>query len=253
VDELIPFAVRIDLAEIIGGGENGVMTFIAKEHSGIPAGLTIALSSADINNLITSLLGKIEINGNKLNLAINLDWKWMATKASRDADGDYIADTLKSQLNNKYDIYNDTSKYKGTMYTVIGDKANALVTLIEAVLTKENIDAILDAAEVELSDTIKDVIDNLIDDPSQIFDLITTLFGDLTPFDIPVQNVKVVPTMMGADYRSYPSALTKGNAAVVANRLDEVINTIMGMAGAGSLKQLVETKNINMAYKHFEF
>ena len=241
VDELIPFAVRIDLAEIIGGGENGVMTFIAKEHSGIPAGLTIALSSADINNLITSLLGKIEINGNKLNLAINLDWKWMATKASRDADGDYIADTLKSQLNNKYDIYNDTSKYKGTMYTVIGDKANALVTLIEAVLTKENIDAILDAAEVELPDTIKDVIDNLIDDPSQIFDLITTLFGDLTPFDIPVQNVKVVPTMMGADYRSYPSALTKGNAAVVANRLDEVINTIMGMAGAGSLKQLVET------------
>ena len=78
-------------------------------------------------------------HGNPLNINIALDWKWMATKASRDQNGDNIADTLKSQLNNKYDIYNDNSKFAGVLYNIIGDKANALITLIESILTKENV------------------------------------------------------------------------------------------------------------------
>ena len=236
VDKLIPIAIQVNLGEMLSGGE-GVKTYIAEDHPGVPAGISIALKAQDLNDLLTNLLTNLEVNGKKLGLSIDFDWLTMAATAAADANNDGKCDKVESKLDTKYD------KYVGDRFTdgymnVVGDKADTLIALLDAILTEENVKAVLDALGIELEEPWKSIVDDIIEDPTKIIDLIIGLFGD--PVNIPIQN-HVLEGTLGFDYRPY-FTLTKANADVIAKDVDALINRILAMAKVGSLKDLVYKK-----------
>ena len=244
VDGLYPIALRVDLGELLAGGE-AVENLIGKPHPGVPAGISIALKSTDINNLITNLLASIKVGDNDeaLGISIDLDWIGMATQAAADTNHDNEADKVQSKLDPKYDNYlivnpDDKNTTGSNMWNVVGDKANTIETLLDKLLTRDNIDAILKLIGKEdgFGEPIDSIIDSIIDDPTQLIDLLLTLLG-AEPNMIPEQNMKV-QGVLGFDYRPYLT-LTKSNADVMAAQLDGVIQRIMTTAGVGSLKEFV--------------
>ena len=119
---------------------------------------------------------------------------------------------------------------------VVGDMANTLVALLKAILTEENVQAILDAFDIEIPSPFDEIIDQIIDDPTKIIDIIISILGG-EPNNIPIQNHTLEGTL-GFDYRPY-FTLTKANAQTIANDVDALINRILAMANVGSLKDLV--------------
>ena len=232
VDKLFPIAIQVDIGKMLAG-EEGVATYLGQEHPGVPAGISIALKAADLNNLLTNLLTNLEVNGTPLGLSIDFDWLTMAAMAAADANNDGNCDTYDSKLDTKYDIYNG-----GTYQNIVGDKADTLVALLKAILTAENVQAIFDALGIELEEPWSSIVDEIIEDPTKIIDLIIGLFGD--PVCIPIQN-HTLEGALGFDYRAY-FTLTKANADIIAKDLDTLINKILTMANVGSLKDLVYNK-----------
>ena len=239
VDGLIPIAIQVNLGDMLTGGE-GLATYIGVEHPGVPAGISIALKAQDLNDLLTNLLTNLEINGTALGLTIDFDWLEMAAMAAADADNDGYADKTNSKLDTKYDRYvnADNTLHTATYKNVVGDKADSLMALLKAILTADNIHAILDAFGIELEEPWSSIVDDIIEDPTKIIDLIIGLFGD--PVNIPIQN-HTLEGALGFDYRAY-FTLTKANADVIAKDVDALINKILAMANVGSLKDLVYSK-----------
>ena len=242
IDGLFPLAIQVNLGAMLAG-ENGVETYIGQAHPGVPAGISIALKGDDIKTLLTNLLAGINLGDSDKHLSITFDWLEIAAMAAADNDNDNYADKIQSKLDPSYDLYPlvdpDDKDTKGSnMWNVVGDKANALMALLKAILTEENIDVIMDLLPDSIPDDIKDKIEDLLNNPKDIIELLIGLFGD--PINIPIQN-HTLEGALGFDYRAY-FTLTKANADVIARDADALINKILTMANVGSLKDLVYTK-----------
>ncbi len=244
VDKIIPIAIEINLG-YINTDKKVVQMYLGTEHPGIESGIHIIVKGDDIAALLENLLATLEIEGKALGIKVDLDWLALVGKAGKDANGDGKVDFSKTRLDDKFDIFNGT-----TYSTIVGDPADTFVTLLDVVIGekgedgKTNIDRILEALGVELSPEIKDIIDQVVEDPSKIIDLIAGLLGETTYQ--PVQNRPIAVT--GEDYRGYLT-FTEQNADIIANNLDALIVDILNAAGVGSLRGLlapyISNKTVN--------
>ena len=236
VDKIFPLAIDINIGDIGNETETNkvVDLYLGKAHAGVAAGVHVRVEGVAVSALLSNLLAGVELtlNGNKVALlkdsGLNLDWLELAATAGADADGNGKVDFANTTFSTKYDIY-DGDAYK----TIAGDPAATFLALIETVLEAVNLDAILDG--LGLDDSIKDLIDDLLEDPSKIIDAITDLFGGEVTYQ-PIQNDKV--NISGVDYRSYLT-FTEQNADIIADNIDGLIADILKTAGLGSLKDLV--------------
>ncbi|MCM1080096.1 MAG: hypothetical protein NC414_11635, partial [Bacteroidales bacterium] len=236
VDRLFPISISINLGNI-GTSESIIETYLGKQHPGVPAGIAIALKGSDINSLLANVLGGIMINGNPLGLNLDLNWIQIAQTAAAEGNNKKIK-MNSSKLDTKYDIYNG-SAYKN----VVGDRADSFVALIKAILTKDNLDAILKALGQEngFGDPIDSIIDAIIENPEKIIDVLLALLGNGKVSYVPIQN-RLIKTQR-FDYSTY-FLLTETNADIIAENLDSIITRILSQAGMGSLKQFVGTNYI---------
>ncbi|MBQ1995715.1 MAG: hypothetical protein II237_05945 [Clostridia bacterium] len=163
VDDLFPLAIRIDVAaeEIIG-------LYLGKEHEGVPAGITVNVAGADLAKLINDLIGNLKIGDVELNLHLDLDWTAIAAKmAKKDASGNIITTGTKQV----YNIGTVKNPETANLVNLTGDPANALVTLLDTVLTEDNCENIYNLVTgllKNLDPTLKSVIEELIGSPESI-------------------------------------------------------------------------------------
>ena len=268
VDPIFPIAININLGNIGVEGAQIVETYIGKTHGGIGAGIQLTLKGTELADLLNSVLGGIAINGKALGIKLDLDWLKLASKSAADKNSDLVADTSDSAMSIVYDIYNGltaakvaeknrgyavmnadgtTAKVYNTEYiNIVGDRADTFVTLLELILTEENVKAIKEALGKEdgFGEPIDSIIDAIVDDPSKIIDIIISLLGGGKVSYIPIQNRDIKPT--GVDYRTY-FTLTEANADIIADNLDAVINNILSKAKMGSIKDIVTKKYITNA------
>ena len=232
VDKIVPIAIDINIADINNETENNkvVDTYIGKAHPEVEAGIHVRVSGDAVAKLLNNLLAGIQISGVALlkEDGIDLNWLELAAKAGADVAGDGQVDMSKTALDPKYDIYN------GTGYsTIVGSAADTFMTVIKLVLESANIAEIVDT--LGLPDEIKGLVDDIINDPEQIIDLITNLFSGKTVYQ-PVQNRAIANG--DVDYRSYLT-FTDQNADIIANNLDQLISDVLVNAGLGSIKSLI--------------
>ncbi len=226
VDPIFPIAIAIDLGQIgVEGGEI-IKTALGTKHPGMEAGITLKASGKDISALIDSVIGGIQVNGQPLGIKLNLDWLKVAAQAAAEGENGKIKFTDSSFVGDY--------EYKN----VVGDNSNTLMAILKAVLTKENVDAILKLLGKEdgLGEPLDSIIDMIIEDPSKILELIEALVGANGLTYIPIQNRLITPVRY--DYSKY-LALTEQNADLIAGNLDKVISDILVKAGYSSIKSLV--------------
>ena len=155
VDDLFPLAIRIDLAaeEIIG-------LYLGKEHDGIDAGITVNVSGSDLSKFINDALAGIKVNGKALGLELNLNWVELAAKMAARDDSGVILTTGTKQV---YDLGTIENADANKLVNITGDAANALVTLLDTVLTEDNCEAIADLVSGLLGDSLQGELKNLVD------------------------------------------------------------------------------------------
>ena len=163
VDDLFPLAIRIDVAadEIIG-------LYLGKEHDGVPAGITVNVAGADLAELINGLIGNLKIGEVELKLHLDLDWTAIAAKMAKKDDAGKIVTTGTKQVYNIGTVKNPATP---DLVNLAGDPANALVTLLDTVLTEDNCENIYNLVTGLLKDldpTLKGVIEELIGSPESI-------------------------------------------------------------------------------------
>ncbi|MGN0469262.1 MAG: hypothetical protein ACI4GY_11110, partial [Acutalibacteraceae bacterium] len=236
VDKLYPIAINVNLGNI-GTDKEIAEMYIGKQHPGVAAGISVALKGTDIASLINTLLAGIEVNGQPLNISLDLDWLALAATAAAD-DGNGKIKLDGSKLDTSYDIYNG-----GAYKNVVADPGDTFVALLKTVLTEENYEAILKAIGKEdgFGEPLDGIIDQIIENPALIIDLIASLLGDAEVSYVPIQNRSI--KIKKFDYSTY-FVLTEANADIIAQELDGIINTILGKTSFGSIKNLVCSKYI---------
>lgn len=173
IDSIIPVAVFINLEGLNFTNEVNAETgkkefkvdasellklYIAVDHEGIPAGLSVNLNAATVQALVDKLLTALE-----LDLNINLDFAKIAAQAAAvDADGKISVEA--SKLDSKWD--NATPADGESLGVLNVDSADMLMALLQMVLTSENVEAILGMLNVDLEQLITDA--NLGDDVTPI-------------------------------------------------------------------------------------
>ena len=177
VDKVLPIAIFVDITKIgAAEGEGEVLNlFIGKEHQGLDAGLTVDLSASALNKLISSLLGSTE-------LSIDLDFNKIAAQSKSDV-------TTDSKVNVNYDECLNADK---TERPVIGaDTADTFIALLSAILTKENVEAVLDMLDVDIAELIGgiegldeetknvliDAINNALENPQYLIGIIINILN----------------------------------------------------------------------------
>ena len=243
IDKLFPIAIDINIADIGNEtAENKVVDLYlgTSRPSTIKSGIHVRVSGEAVSALLTDLLGGIEltINGQQIKLiketGINLNWLELAAKAAAagetNAEGKTFAATSSTKLDPKYDIYEG-----GAYSTIVGDPAETFATLLAVVLESVNVDVLIDA--LGLGDEIKNLITDLIKDPTGIIDAITELFSGTVSYQ-PVQNRPVDLSNPGIDYSTYLT-FTDENADIIAGNLDQLIKDILNKAGLGSIEGLL--------------
>ena len=232
VDKIVPIAIDINIADIGNETETNkvVDLYLGKAHPEVDAGIHVRVDGAALATLINNLVKDVKINDVKLikDGGLNLDWLALAAKAGADVNNDTWVDFEKTQFSTKYDIYEGTG-YK----TLKGSAADTFMTVITLVLESANVQELIDT--LGLPDEIKGLVDDILEDPSQIIDLITNLFSGKTVYQ-PVQNRAVKND--GVDYRTYLT-FTDQNADIIANNLDKLIIDILSKAGLGSIRGLI--------------
>ena len=176
VDDLFPLAIRIDVAaeEILG-------LYLGKEHEGVPAGITVNVAGDDLAELINSLIGNLTIGETTINLSLDLDWVELASKmAKRDADNKILTTGTKQ-------VYNiGTVKNASTpdLVNITGDAANAIVTLLDTVLTKDNCENIYNLVigilPADLDANLKGLIEDVLGSEQSIKGLVAAVVLILT-------------------------------------------------------------------------
>ena len=175
VDDLFPLAIRIDVAadEILG-------LYLGKEHEGIPAGITVNVAGADLAKLINGLIENLKIGDIELNLHLDLDWTAIAAKmAEKDSDGKVLT-TASKQVYSLGTVKNPTTP---DLVNITGDAANALVTLLDTVLTEDNCENIYNLVTgllKNLDPTLKGIIEDLIGSPESIKGIVAAVVLILT-------------------------------------------------------------------------
>lgn len=231
VDPILPIAIVVNLANI-GTDKPIADTFIGVAHPGVKAGITVKASGKDLAALINSILSGISIgedeNGNPKYLGITLDLNWLEIAAQAAAEGE-----------------NGKIKFTGSKFTgsyeyknVVGDPGYTLVAVLKAILTEENLEAIekLLGMEDGFGEPIDSIIDEVIENPAIIIELLESLLGAENLTYVPIQNRLVTPKRY--DYSKY-LILTEQNADLIAENLDKVITDVLVKAGYSSIKSLV--------------
>ena len=240
VDPIFPIAINVNLGNI-GTDKSVVETYLGKSHPGVDAGVQITVKGSDLAVLLNNVLSGIMINGKPLGIALEFDWLKLAATAAANNDGDKYIDMTGSSMSTKYDIYN------GADYqNVVGDPADTFVTLIKLILTKENYEKLLEVLGKTdgFGEPLDSLIEQIINDPTKLIDIIVDLIGGGDVSYIPVQNRPI--KLKKFDYSTY-LMLTEANADIIANNLDDLIIKILGKTDFGSLKGLLGRKYINNA------
>ena len=180
VCDVYPISIKVAI-------ENGEFKFDFdyENKKGLKPGLDFNISAAELSNLISGLLANIEINGEKLGLSLNLDWlKLAAAMAERDVDGNIIYSESAMEYGYGSTEMNDGAGRDPYM-NITGNAADTLVTLLTAILTKENVAVIKELVngllkDVTLPAELTDLIDRILSDSNGIVNLIGTLILVLT-------------------------------------------------------------------------
>ena len=240
VDPIFPIAINVNLGNI-GTDKAIAETYIGKSHAGVDAGVQITVKGSDLAVLLNNVLSGIVINGKPLGISLELDWLKLAATAAANNDGDKYIDMTGSSMSTKYDIYN------GADYqNVVGDPADTFVTLIKLILTQENYEKLLEVLGKPdgFGEPLDSLIEQIIEDPTKLIDIIVDLIGGGEVSYIPVQNRSI--NLKKFDYSTY-LMLTESNADIIANNLDDLIIKILAKTDFGSLKGLLGQKYINNA------
>ena len=232
VDKLFPIAIDINLADIGNETETDkvVDVYLGKKHDGLESGIHVRVTGAAIATLLNNVLAGIEINGVKLLKDDGIDFNWLELAAKCGAAGtDGNVKTRKTALSGIYDEYN-ADDYK----VLVGGAADTFSTVIAVVLESINIEQLIDS--FGLDESIKDLINDLIKDPSGIIDAITDLLSGTVSYQ-PVQN-RPLDISKKVDYSTYLT-FTEENANIIVNNIDQLIIDILDKAGLGSIEGLV--------------
>ena len=176
VDDLFPLAIRIDVA-----AEQILTTYLGVEHEGVPAGITVNVAGADLAKLINNLIKEIKIDDTTtIKLSLDLNWTAIAAKmAKKDADGKILTTGTKQV----YNLGTVQNADKADLVNLTGDAGNALVTLLDTVLTANNCKNIYNLVTGLLKDldpTLKGVIEELIGSPESIKGIVAAVVLILT-------------------------------------------------------------------------
>ena len=140
------------------------------------------VSGAALADLLSGLVEGIEIGGEKLGIKLELNWLDLAAKmAKKDKDGKILTTGTK-QVYNLGKVKNNTV---ADLRNITGDAANALVTLLDTILTDNNCKAIKNLvtgllANAELPAEVNDLINNALGSAANLKGVLATLVLVLT-------------------------------------------------------------------------
>ncbi len=204
VSEVYPIGIVIDVTS-----DKIIKTTFDKNTDGsipdyvaeLDGGLLVNVTAAGLNNLLGGLLSGIEVNGAPLGLTLDLNWnKLAAAMAKRDADGNiiYTGSALEYGVKGTVTATQTPAEYKN----ISGEPSDALVSLLNAILTDENVAAIKSLVigllgETELDPTIEGLLNDVLSDRGAIINLLGTVILVLTG-EYDINTLSMVFKFLGA-------------------------------------------------------
>jgi hypothetical protein len=235
VDKFIPIAITVDiLADAQKTVNVAVNTYINKDHPGVGAGIHVNVKGEEIAEILENVLSGIVIEGViDDGIIVDLNWLDLAAKiAEEDANGMLKTDATK--FTNKLDKYN-SDNYR----TIVGNAGDTFITLIDIVLKAVDVKSLIEGIE-GIPDVLKDLIDDILEDPTNIAGILGMFFSE--PQYQPIQNRPIDTDGNSIDYRNYLT-FTEQNADVIAENIDQVVVDVLKGAGLinNSLSEFVGT------------
>lgn len=230
---IYPISIAIDVSADAIENDTLLQVLIGKTSYGVPAGITLSMSGSDVTGLIEYLLSSITINGEALGITLDIDWIELAAKAAKtDADGNivYTVSTLAELVAGEY---NSEAEY----INITGSSTNALVALLELILTEDNVNTLLDLVGYEsIGEPIDSIIEGIIENPASIIEIIIAICGGIKVDYINIQNREI--NLVSYDWSEY-ATLTSSTASNLVSELDTLIDVILAKSELGSLDSVV--------------
>ena len=238
LENVLPISVVIDLKGAITGGT--VVEFKMGDDAKNKVGLILDLNDETLEDLIDAVIAKfaadLGLDLSKFSFAA-----LAAGSAATDANGNIIF--TDSKVSDAYDNLNGTWGKN-----ISGDKADTLITLLDMILTTENIEAVLALVlkDQDIHDVINglldgklavlnDVIDNAIANPKVLVD---TIIKVLSASGYTVEDIKVLFDAIATEdytFNTAESGIDATRVDLALNKLDAIlnnaINPVVGMLG----------------------
>ena len=188
IDDVYPLAISIDLDNLGSETAKIVTTYLGESHTGIPAGISIDVSPNKLIELVNSLIGSLDINGTSISLSLDINWNTVAammakTKLASEQNTNG-AELLKIETKQTYTAAEQAAEGFKAYENIIGDPTDTFITLLDVLLTPDNTAEIRNLILALLPDTldenIKTAIEDILDNPDAINNLIVAVILLLT-------------------------------------------------------------------------